>query len=67
MVRLLTPSSALSLHIIWQMTESSNPAVATVVDGYLRPAESVTSGETTITVSCDYVEASITVVLQVVN
>lgn len=47
--------------------ESSNPEVATVVDGYLRPAEGVTSGETTITVSCDYLEASITVVLQVVN
>lgn len=47
--------------------ESSNPEVATVVDGYLRPADGVTSGETTITVSCDYVEASITVVLQVVN
>lgn len=47
--------------------ESSNPEVATVVDGYLRPAEGVTSGETTITVWCDYVEASITVVLQVVN
>ena len=59
--------SLLSLHIIWQMTESSNPEVATVVDGYLRPADGVTSGETTITVMCDYLEASITVVLQVVN
>ena len=47
--------------------ESSNPEVATVVDGYLRPAEGVTSGETTITVSCDYLEASITVVLKVIN
>lgn len=47
--------------------ESSNTEVATVVDGYLRPAEGVTSGETTITVWCDYLEASITVVLQVVN
>ena len=49
------------------MTESSNPEVATVVDGYLRPADGVTSGETIITVMCDYLEASITVVLQVVN
>ena len=47
--------------------ESSNPEVATVVDGYLRPAEGVTSGETTITVWCDYVEASITVVLKDIN
>ena len=47
--------------------ESSNPEVATVVDGYLRPAEGVTSGETTITVSCDYLEASITVVLKDIN
>ena len=47
--------------------ESSNPEVATVVDGYLRPAEGVTSGETTITVWCDYLEASITVVLKVIN
>ena len=48
--------------------ESSNPEVAIVVDGYLRPAEGVNSGETTtITVWCDYVEASITVVLKDIN
>ena len=46
---------------------SSKPEVATISNGYLRPAEGVTSGETTITVWCDYLEASITVVLQVVN
>lgn len=46
---------------------SSKPEVATISNGYLRPAEGVTSGETTITVWCDYVEASITVVLQDIN
>lgn len=47
---------------------SSNPEVATVNDeGYVRPGEGVNSGETTITLECDYVKSEITLKFFEVN
>lgn len=47
---------------------SSNPSVATVSDnGVLTMAQGVSEGETTITVRCDYVEASVDLKFLVVN
>ena len=47
---------------------SSNPLVATVNnDGVLTMAQGVSEGETTITVRCDYVEASVDLKFIVVN
>lgn len=46
---------------------SSNPEIATVKNGFVRPAEGVNSGETTITLICDCVETEITVRFYEVN
>ena len=47
---------------------SSNPSVATVSDsGVLTMAQGVSVGETTITIRCDYVEASVDLKFIVVN